>query len=269
MLLNFNELNDASFIIKKISAVNILSKNKVLSHGKSGRILNGFLYMISGSCMFEYGGNSFEMHAGAFAYLPKGSKHKYSILSEPVRYIRIDFNMYDWATNDEIVFSTEPYLLFENTPHKCETIIHKLSETFISGKQDCNLKMNALLYDLLAKIASYHTDEFSENQHYNTISPCIKYIENNLKNDIPTHILAEMCNLSPSHFRRIFKAATGTTPTEYRTRLRIEKACILLENNLCNISEISEQLGFENIFYFSRVFKKIMGIPPSKYKKYS
>ena len=78
---------------------------------------------------------------------------------------------------------------------------------------------------------------------------------------------AKICRLSLYHFIRRFKKETGLTPLQYKTKIIIEKAMDLLSNTNLNITEISQILGFEDSLYFSRVFKKEMGIAPREYMK--
>lgn len=78
----------------------------------------------------------------------------------------------------------------------------------------------------------------------------------------------EMCaasGLSYDRFKELFKAAYGSSPVKYVTSLRITKAKELLITGHYSITEIAEACGFENIYYFSTVFKKETGVPPSKY----
>ena len=97
------------------------------------------------------------------------------------------------------------------------------------------------------------------------ISPAIDYIERHYMESTDIETLANRCFMSKSHFFRLFKTETGMTPLEYRNNIRIERAKILLSDGECGIGDIAMILGFENVYYFSRIFKQIEGIPPSKY----
>ena len=69
------------------------------------------------------------------------------------------------------------------------------------------------------------------------------------------------------HLRRIFKSAVNTTPVKYINYLRLEKAKNMLINSNYSVNEIAFSVGFEDAYYFSRLFKKEIGISPSEYKK--
>lgn len=93
------------------------------------------------------------------------------------------------------------------------------------------------------------------------------YIGKNYNEKITTSHLASMCFLSEGYFCRFFKKATGRTVADYVSQLRIEKAALLLKSTSSPISDIAETTGFEDANYFTRIFKKIMGISPSVYRQ--
>ncbi|MEZ0484381.1 helix-turn-helix transcriptional regulator [Fibrella aquatica] len=79
--------------------------------------------------------------------------------------------------------------------------------------------------------------------------------------------LAQAAHLSTSFFCRKFKQDTGYAPIEYFNHLRIQKACQLLHFSNLRINEVASQIGIDDPFYFSRLFKKQMGISPNEYRK--
>jgi AraC-like DNA-binding protein len=79
--------------------------------------------------------------------------------------------------------------------------------------------------------------------------------------------LANLCGFSISHYCLIFKKKTTRSPIEYVNNLKIQKACQMLDFTDSHVKEIAAQLHFEDQFYFSRVFKKLMGVSPVEYRK--
>ena len=106
--------------------------------------------------------------------------------------------------------------------------------------------------------------EFDEK--YNKIKLGITYLQNNFTIDFPISRLAEMCCLSVGRFRRIFSECMGKSPVEYRNRLRIQKAVTLIKTGQYTVSETAELVGISDIKYFSRLFKRYIGVTPKMIK---
>lgn len=95
----------------------------------------------------------------------------------------------------------------------------------------------------------------------------IYYLQEHVETNLTLQDLAEYFNYSESHFSTLFQKETGTSPIQYFTRLKIQKACQYVELTDMKLNEIAMRLGFEEQAYFSRVFTKVMGISPSAYRK--
>ncbi len=94
------------------------------------------------------------------------------------------------------------------------------------------------------------------------LSDAIIYINEHYGESISLDMAADMAHLSKYHFCRVFKLATGATFLEYLTNVRLSHAHRLLIQTDMSVSEISRRTGFTSAAYFSRMFKKIYGIPP-------
>lgn len=81
--------------------------------------------------------------------------------------------------------------------------------------------------------------------------------------------LARQSSLSVPHYVSLFRKQTGTSPMRYLIRVRLRHACELLDHTAMNISEIAQQVGYEDTFYFSRVFNKNTGLSPTAYRKHN
>jgi AraC-like DNA-binding protein len=98
------------------------------------------------------------------------------------------------------------------------------------------------------------------------IEQSIAYMKQHLNKQIPVAKLAALVNVSPSHFFTLFKRWTGCAPIDFFIRLRTQHACQLLDATSLNVKEIAAALGYEDPFYFSRIFKSVTHIPPSQYR---
>jgi len=98
------------------------------------------------------------------------------------------------------------------------------------------------------------------------VANSLDYIKKNYCTDISLETLAEIEHLSISRYRTVFKEYMGTAPLDYIITLRIKKACELISESNLNLREVAEAVGYNDQLYFSRIFKKRMGVIPSEYR---
>ena len=95
----------------------------------------------------------------------------------------------------------------------------------------------------------------------------IKYIKENYSNDISLSDISRQLEISDSYLSRLFKRDTGYNVMTYLNNYRIYKATVLLDDYHLKVYEVAEKVGYNDINYFSSIFKKVTGISPSKYQK--
>jgi AraC-like DNA-binding protein len=98
------------------------------------------------------------------------------------------------------------------------------------------------------------------------IECCIAYMVAHIDQPMQVATLAALANVSLSHFFALFKQRTGCAPIDYFTRLRMRHACRLLGSGTVSVKEAAAALGYDDPFYFSRVFKSVNNVAPSKYR---
>jgi len=98
------------------------------------------------------------------------------------------------------------------------------------------------------------------------IEQCIAYMKQNLDKPLQVSTLSVLTRVSPSYFFALFKRATGHTPIDFFIHLRMRRACELLAETNLSVKEVAALLGYDDQFYFSRVFKAVNHIPPGRYR---
>ena len=107
--------------------------------------------------------------------------------------------------------------------------------------------------------------QIRKTQEKDMVETSIHYMKSHANEKLTLKKLAEQAKLSSSHFSMVFKQKTGMPPLEYLIHLRIQQACQLLDHSEFKVNEIAQQIGYEDPYYFSRIFSKIMGIAPREY----
>lgn len=127
-------------------------------------------------------------------------------------------------------------------------------------------RMQARLLLFLAELMDYFGNATAvRTDGYEYVQKAVHFIECNYSRDIGIAAVASSVGISRSHLYRLFMENISISPNEYITRYRISKAVTLLETGNFSVGEVAYSTGFSDQLYFSRVFKKYQGVPPSQY----
>ena len=94
-----------------------------------------------------------------------------------------------------------------------------------------------------------------------------RIVRQTFRENLPVSEIAKRCSISPSYLRACFLRSFGISLTRYREKLRIEEAEILIRCGFFSIREIAEQLGYCDVFHFTKNFTRAKGCSPSKYRE--
>lgn len=229
---------------------------------------NLIIYCVDGKGSLSINGEVSTVSAGDLVCLPKGKAHHYQadryqpwtiywvhfdgLLSEAfIDYIGLQPGQYCQAIglHNRLITNFERLLELRQSSHQLGAYIHAANR----------------LRQLLAEIAllpqiRQSGGDFDLEQIHATMQA---HVHEQL--DLDT--LANIAKLSKFHFTKKYKRLTGSTPINHFIHLKIQHACYLLDITDKSIREISEALGYEDSYYFSRLFKKVMGISPSQYRR--
>ncbi|NLD47856.1 MAG: helix-turn-helix transcriptional regulator [Clostridiaceae bacterium] len=151
-------------------------------------------------------------------------------------------------------------------------LFDSILKEFINPSQGAELILKSYTLNLIYQLYHDVSDPLTNSSmtftpHFKMIKRVMEHIEKNLEKKILLSDMAKLSDLSPNHFHRVFSQTTGFTPNEFITKLRIDRAKDLLVRTNSSVSEISLQCGFENIPYFSYLFKKQVNLSPGEFRK--
>ncbi len=271
--ISFASLPDSDICISEITCIEYQWKNKSENEYKRGRdqnvlsfTLNGNkqLYMPSSNTpVFDVHGASVFFIARNTPYISKSIAQKDDVAGYTVC---IKFRLTDTQGNDIIL--TEKYLCWENINEEFfGHLFKKVINAYMLAKAN-NLALKNSLYKLLDELVKSLGTLNKSQDAFEDLFPALKYLESNLSNNASVDDLAKMCFMSNSYFYKRFKDYTGgVCLTDYRNRMRIDKAKELLESPLWTTALIADTLGFYDISHFYRVYKKYTGETPKVSKK--
>ena len=124
----------------------------------------------------------------------------------------------------------------------------------------------ATVFPLIHYLYRHYSAPKSTNSYKDSIKVAISYIHNHIQKEITLDEIASQVGMSKYYFVRKFKKMTGYTPMQYINIHRCELAKSLISNNV-QLKSVATLTGFESQSYFTKVFKKTVGVLPSEYKK--
>lgn len=224
-------------------------------------------YITRGKGSFATGGKTWRLSAGdAFLLLPNTVASYAADASEPWEYDWVGFNGSDakqlmrqtGLLHMEPVFRLPP----GNRCHETLSYIIRVSGNAPSAEARMESGLLAFLAELM--------DAFGANVPqgrggYRYVQKAIRFIDRNYATNIDVEKIAQSAGVSRSHLYRLFMAYVNMPPNEYLTRYRINKAVGFLRDDGLTVGETAYSAGFSDQLYFSRVFKKYIGVPPSQY----
>jgi AraC-like DNA-binding protein len=231
-------------------------------------------FVTAGKARLMMNGQQYRMEPGKLLVIHPTTSLEWITEMEPVEFYRIRYDFITtyksrevWHFSQEVPISfplLDSVYTIQNIPVVLD-LFEKIHE--LSNKVDhlsallCKNSFNQLIYAIL--------DDFQIQQFAGdacgAIQTSIDYIHHHFNEKLSVPLLTRQFGLSESQYTKRFKEMTGYTPYEYIIRLRVNKAKELLEKSNQSISLIARMVGYEDVLYFSRMFKKMTGVPPSHY----
>jgi AraC-like DNA-binding protein len=238
-----------------------------------GRVLNEYqlIYITRGKGIFESDScKRHEIAAGTIIILFPGERHRYKPNNETgwdEYWIGIKGEIIDNLVKRNFIRPETPtlYIGFH------EGIFSLFNTVIENTKQESAGYQQLISGAALHLMGSFHAivkqnAEACEEKEM-IVNKARLLFRANLTNNFSPEQAARELQVGYSWFRKVFKSYTSLSPGQYYIQLKIERAREMLNNPAIPIKDVALELGFENYFYFSKLFKEKTGINPSDYRK--
>ncbi len=227
------------------------------------RKYHGLVYKCEGKAYYNISGQEINNSEHTILYLPKGREY----------YVQTDDNSTCIAVNFDLLDDTmleNGALLEPDNPEIYNKLFQELEKEWRNRRIGYYAKCMSILYNIIALLITAASMQDMPQYKYKCLKKAINYLEEHYTdNALSIGALARQCSMSEAYFRRCFKEAYRLSPNQYIKEMRMNRAKDLLKTGLLSISEVAEQVGFSDIYYFSKAFKKAVGVNPTMYKSQS
>jgi AraC-like DNA-binding protein len=241
-------------------------------------------YLLSGRRYYFIKDSAYSVAAGDLIFINKFDVHKTSVLGSP-QHERIVMNFSDaYLGSDHPLFRPELLHIFQRDKHvyrlkpqeqwAVEDLFHKMTEEIKRQEDGFELSIRLLVTQLLLFATRMNSADFPVTDDprspiHRRIAEVVKFINTRFREKLPLTELSERFGMSPSYLSRTFKKVTGFSVVGYQNLMRIREAQSLLAHTAARVTDIAEQVGFEQFAHFNRTFRKITGTHPTRYRKWN
>lgn len=250
-------------------------------------------YVMKGSCEHLINNKSHTLAKGNLFVLPPFAVHEIKaaegqsiriigceflidFIGENISLTDMDSSLFDFAYLEPFLVSTDALLprlhLAGKSQVKVEELLLDMLSEYEQEMKYYEINIKADLLKLLAIVAREYENQGNpeHNKLYekyrDAIYSAINFVEQNYTSKLYIEDICKIAMMSQAYFSRLFKFITGKTFVEYINSLRIRKAIEMLRESDATVTDICFSVGFNDIAYFNRVFKKETGLTPKQYK---
>lgn len=266
--MDFKELYKTDFQLTDLFAMQQKWRNgATFSSLNKPKRTDALLYLKSCNAHYTFeSGSKMTAAEGSTVFIPRGAKYETvfeSVSSDIGEALLIEFTL-RLCDGSFIDLGGLPFPVRNETPPRLIGLFTSTVELYgATVIRYAELRSN--VYSLISSLSRRRHSKDILSRELAPILPAIIYLEQTPCPTASIPELADMCHVSPSYFRRLFREYSSECPVKYRNKSRMDHAKKLLENTSLSVSEIAISLGYDDPAYFCRSFKKIIGMTPGEY----
>lgn len=193
-------------------------------------------------------------------------------LEDRLSVIFIHFELYKGS--DQLLDETHPSLparrILLKNKFAFESLLHRLLEIDEEATVSSRLEFEYLFKAALVQLYEAEEEEADADpvpyKHKQLIRRIIRHMKENLAEEPSYEELGELAGVSPRYLNRLFKRYTGWSIRDYKVKVRLDRAIQLISESSMSLSQVSEILGYTDLYFFSKQFKQHYGVAPSHFR---
>ncbi len=266
-LLN-NDLESTNFLQVNCCGIFEQTAESSITIRPHGRKDYQLIIVSKGSAVFKHKESEIVLANGEMIIIPPFERNEYNY-SDPIDALWIHFS--GTAIKDILdTYQLKPFTKYSisNSSHflsYAEKIIKELQIKRIGYMNNCNGYLLNIL--TLAKRRIDEQEAKNSSSPLNVLNFIVEEMKTNFADNNDISYYAKMCDLSVSRFAHLFTEKYGVPPYKYLLNIRLNQAKYLLTQTNIQVTEIAKSIGYEDSFYFSRIFKKYIGVSPNNYRQ--
>ncbi len=239
------------------------------------------IYIIDGDAKYEIDGKIYPVTAGTlFVCNPRVPHHRIIEKNQRIEEFQVGVScilLKGLPVNCLIPENEEPMHTLHRYGQAFSNCIGEIAVEQQKNDEASVLMLKCLVMKLLVYIikerciplnlAQKNVFELERYDKKAMVNNIVAFINDNYMKPVSLAKISENTYLSPIYVSKVFKEMTGESPINYLIRIRLSKACELLDSKEMKIKEIAGMVGYEDAYYFSKLFKKYFGVSPMTYRK--
>lgn len=225
----------------------------------------GLIITLQGSARFSLNGVPYHMNEHTIVHAGKDMTINIKTYEQDWSYVVLHYEVIE-AAEKFLTFDHQHFSIEIDNMQKILRILDQLLQKNMNPDHFSQFELKVLFLNLLQEVLNG-----ARNSEYNftlqQVTKILDYFHTHYEEDIFIGEVADMFQIDRRRIAYLFEKITGMTPVQYLMHYRISRAKELLTVSDLTIAKVSEAVGYQDNFYFSRVFKKLMHMSPSQYRK--
>jgi len=215
---------------------------------------------LEGESEFHFESVFLKAGPGTIVYLPYGSNYRVQ-RNCPGKCYYYDFMISGCTMSEPLLWKFDDISLWED-------LFTKSAKVYQRRRIGFEFELMGLLYQAISFIQKAQSIGYLPTSQIKRLEYTIDFIKQNYcSGEIRVSELAHLAGISSRYYTKLFSTYLGMSPKEYILKLQVDNARNMLIGSGKPITQIASECGFSDVYYFSKIFRKRIGVSPSEYRK--